>query len=442
MAINLLSDAKIRDAKPEVRASKDKARPDAALKPRLTKLSDGGGLMLWIEPNGAKRWRFGYRFPGLGKNGEPKLLQKQLAIGTYPETTIKEARAARDAARKSLTAGIDPAQQKRAVKLARALANANTFQSVAAEVVEKKRNEKKSASTMEKVEYLLGLAAPLAQRPIGEIEAPEILATLQQVERRGRFDTAHRLRGFIGEVFRRAVATGRAKNDPTPALRGVLTTPTRGRMAAITNAEELGGLLRAIDGYGGAPETRLALQLLSLTFVRPGELRMAEWSEFDLDGAVWTIPAARMKMRREHRVPLSRQALAIIRELRSISRGGKYIFPGRTISRPMSENGMSAALRYMGFPANAHCPHGFRSSASSLLNAARTPSTNNRGEPQAVRRMWDADAIELQLAHVNGDATRRAYNRDDFWLERCEMMRWWADYLDQLRGNAGVERAA
>ena len=448
-ATNLLTDAKIRDAKPVVRASKfnDKNRPaDNREIPRLTKLSDGAGLTLWIEPGGAKRWRFSYRFPGLDKNGEPKLLQKQLAIGTYPETTLKEARAARDAARKSLTAGIDPSQQKRATRLAQALANASTFAAVAKELVEKKRNEKKSASTMEKIEWLLGLAMPtLGARPIGEIEAPEILATLRQVERRGKFNTVHRLRALIGEVFRYAMADGRAKSDPTYALRAALTTPKRQNRPAITDSEGLGALLRAIDGYRGSPEMALALRLLALTFVRPGELRQAEWSEFDLDAEVpvWTIPAAKMKMRRAHRVPLSRQAVEIVRELRALSRGGKYLFPGqRTISRPMSENGMSAALRYLGFSKETHCPHGFRSSASSMLNAARTAPKSPKGEPQAVRRMWDADAIELQLAHVNGDATRRAYNRDDFWEERVEMMRWWANFLDDLRDNAGVEQAA
>jgi integrase len=446
MAMNNLTDAKIRDAKPVIRASKDKKRPDDRLVERLTKMNDGAGLALWVEPGGAKRWRFAYRFPGRDKNGEPKLLQKMLTLGSYPETSLKEARAARDAARKLLAAGVDPSRNKRATRLARALANANTFSAVAAELVEKKRNGKKSPSTMEKVEWLLGLATPtLGARPIAEITAPEILATLQQIERRGKYNTANRLRALIGEVFRRAVATGRASNDPTVALRDQLTTTKAQPRAAIIEAQDFGGLLLAIDGYRGAPETRLAMQLLALTFVRPGELRAAEWSEFDLDAEqpTWIIPANKMKMKREHKIPLAPQSVAIVRELRVLARGGKYLFPGgRTITRPMSENAMSSALRYMGFSKDEHCPHGFRSSASSMLNAARTPPTNAKGEPQPVRRMWDADAIELQLAHVDSNAVRRVYARDDFWQERCELMAWWADRCDEMRANVGVARAA
>ena len=301
---------------------------------------------------------------------------------------------------------------------------------------------------------VVGLAMPtLGARPIAEIEAPEVLATLRIIERRGRYDTAHRLRAIIGEVFRYAVADGRAKNDPTIALRGALTTVTKERRPAIIEPEPLGQLLRAIDGYRGTPETRLALRLLAYVFVRSGELRHAEWSEFDLDGEqpVWTISAAKMKMKREHRVPLSWQAVETIRELRALSRGGKYLFPGgRTVARPMSENAMSAAMRRMGYGKDEVCPHGFRSSASSLLNAARTPTKDADGKPLkdadgkpiSPRRLWDADAIELQLAHVDGNAVRRVYNRDDLWLERVEMMQWWADYLDELRANVGVARAA
>jgi integrase len=444
--MNNLTDAKIRAAKPVVRASKDPTRPDDRPLPRLTKLSDGAGLTLWIEPNGARRWRFSYRFPGLDKDGQPKLLQKSLALGSFPEVGLKEARAGRDAARKLLAAGIDPSQHKRATRAARALANANTFAAVAAELVEKKRREEKSASTMEKVEWLLGLALPaLGARPIAEIEAPEVLAALQQIERRGKYNTAHRLRALIGEVFRRAVATGRASNDPTLALRDALTTPKKQHRPAIIEPEGFGRLLSAIDGYRGAPETRLALQLLALTFVRPGELLGAEWEEFDIDAEqpVWVIPASRMKMRREHKVPLSRQAVEIVRELRMLSRGGKYLFPGaRSTTRPMSENCMNAALRYMGISKDVHCPHGFRSSFSSLANAARTPAKDAEGRPMIPRRMWDADAIELQSARVNGDAVRRIYCRDDFMAERREMIQWWSNKCDELRENAGVSRAA
>jgi integrase len=271
------------------------------------------------------------------------------------------------------------------------------------------------------------------------------LTVLRQIEKRGRFDTAHRLRALIGEVFRRAVADGRAKIDPTPDLRDQLTTPTRTPHPAITKPDEFGGLLRAIDGYRrGAPETRLALQLLALTFVRPDELRWARWDEFDLGGAeaTWTLPAERMKMRREHKVPLSRQAVEIVRELRALSRGGAFLFPGRTTARPMSESCLSAALHYMGIPKDVHCPHGFRSSFSSIANAARTPAKDADGRPLIPRRMWDSDAIELQSSRVNGGAVRRVYCREDFMAERREMMQWWANYLDTLRADVKMKEVA
>jgi integrase len=246
-------------------------------------------------------------------------------------------------------------------------------------------------------------------------------------------------------VFRYAMADKRAKSDPAHALRAVLVKPTRTPHPAITKPNEFGGLLRAIDGYRrAAPETRLALRLLALTFVRPDELRWARWNEFDLGGAepLWVIPASRMKMRREHKVPLSRQAIEIVRELRALSRGGAFLFPGRTTARPMSESCLSAALHYMGISKDVHCPHGFRSSFSSMANAVRTPAKDADGRPMTPRRMWDSDAIELQLAHVNGGAVRRAYCRDDFMAERREMMRWWANYLDTLRADVKMKEVA
>lgn len=435
--LNMLNELRIRNAKPKVRSAKgsrgkelDAPTPEQLqIAPRLNKLSDGGGLTLWVMPDGEKYWRFAYRFPGQ-KNGQPKLLQKSLALGRYPQTTLAEARAARDAARKLLAAGIDPSQNKRSVRAAQAVAQANTFAIVAKELIDKKRREGCAAATLEKVEWLVGLAAPLAARPISEITAPEILATLQTVEARGRHETARRLRSTIGEVFRRAVSTGRAQGDPTTVLRGALTTPQVQHRPAIIERKAFGELLRAIDGYQGAPETRLALQLLSLTFVRPGELRTAEWSEFDLDAEqpTWIIPAAKMKMRIEYRVPLAPRAVAIIRELRTLSRGGKYVFPGgRTITRPMSENAMNAALRRMGYGKDEACPHGFRATASSMLNESK---------------LFHGDAIERALAHVEGNAVRKAYARAFFWEERIQLMQWWADRCDEMRANVEVARAA
>ncbi len=291
-----LSDAKIRAAKPGA---------------QLVKPSDCGGLQLWVTPDGAKRWRLAYRLAGA---------QKALAIGVYPATGLREARDAREAAKRLLGEGQDPAFVKKLAKATKATASANTFEAIVAEFLDKKRREGKAVRTMRKVEWLLSFAHPaIGPRPIAEIGAAEVLAALRGVESRGRLETARRLRATIGEVFRFAVATGRAENDPTGALRGALATPTVNHRAAIIEPKAFGGLLRAIAGYDGAPETRAALELLALTFVRPGELRAAEWAEFDLDAAVWAIPAEKMKMKHPHRVPLAPRAVAILRELQGLT---------------------------------------------------------------------------------------------------------------------------
>ena len=309
--------------------------------------------------------------------------------------------------------------------------SANTFAAIAEELLEKKRREEKADRTLEKMEWLIRLATPaLGARPIREISAADVLAVLQLHERRGHHETAKKLRGVIGQVFRFAIATTRAEDDPTFALRGALTTPKVKHRAAITEPKAFGGLLRAVAGYDGQPETRLALQMLALTFVRPGELRTAEWSEFNLDAdePVWEIPAEKMKMRRPHRVPLAKQAVTILRELHEMTGQGRYLFPSElTSTRPMSENTLNVALRRMGYTKEEHTSHGFRSSASSLLNASG---------------LWHADAVERQLAHIDRDATRRAYARDPHWDERVRLMRWWADRCDELRADVGTARAA
>lgn len=392
-----LSDLAIRTAKPG---------------PNLVKLSDGGGLQLWISPDGAKRWRLAYRFAGN---------QKALALGVYPATSLREAREARDEAKRLLDEGKDPSLEKRLAKAAKVAASTNTFDdALAAELLDKKRREGKAETTIAKLEWLMSLARPaIGARPIREITAPEILTALRTVESRGRHETALRLRATIGEVFRYAVATGRAEADPTSALKGALTAPTVQHRAAIIEPKALGGLLRAIAAYEGSPETRAALELLALTFVRPGELRAAEWAEFDLDAAVWSIPAEKMKMKRPHRVPLAPRALAILRELQTITGHGKFLFPSvRSAARCMSENTINAALRRMGFAKDEMTGHGFRAVASSLQNESGK---------------WNADAIEAQLAHVENDAVRRAYHRADYWIERVSMMSFWADQLDKLR---------
>jgi integrase len=379
--------------------------------PTIVKLSDGGGLQLWLTPDGAKRWRLAYRFGGV---------QKVLAIGVYPEIGLRDAREAREAARKNLALGRDPSQLKRVAKAAKIEAGRNSFAAIAEDLLEKKRRDGKAAATLRKFEWFTGFALPaLGSRPIGEISAREVLTVLKEVEARGTHETARKLRTAIGDVFRYAIATARAENDPTTALRGALVTPTVTPRAAIVAPNAFGGLLRAIEDYQGAIETKTALELLALTFVRPGELRAAEWVEFDLDTAVWEIPAARMKMRRAHRVPLAARAVTIINELRNSTAQGKFLFPSvRSVARCMSENTLNAALRRMGFKNQEMTSHGFRASASSMLNESG---------------LWNPDAIERQLAHVDRDSVRRAYARAEFWDERVRMMTWWAERCDQLR---------
>jgi integrase len=377
----------------------------------IVKLSDGGGLQLWITSDGAKRWRLAYR---LGRT------QKTLALGVYPALGLREARQRRDDAKQLLADGQDPSAAKKLASEAKAAAGANTFAAIASELLEKKRREGKTPKTIAKLEWLLGLALPfIGQTAIVELKAPEILTVLSRIEARGKHETATRLREIIGGVFRFAVATGRAKADPTGALKGALTTPRVTHRAAIIDPKAYGALLRAIAGYEGAPETRVALELLSLTFVRPGELRAAEWAEFDLDAATWAIPAEKMKMKRPHRVPLAPRAAALLRELQAMTGHGRYLFPSvRSADRCMSENTINAALRRLGFAQDEMTGHGFRSAASSMLNESG---------------LWNADAIERQLAHVDNDSVRRAYARADFWDERVRMMGWWAEKCAEMQ---------
>lgn len=388
------------------------AKPSA----KISKLSDAGGLQLWLSPEGGKYWRFAYRFDGK---------QKVLALGIYPLVTLREARTARDAAKRDLAAGRDPNQQKKLNRLGAEAAATHTFKALTVEVLAKKAREGKAERTLGKLEWLLGLATPdLGPRPISAITAPEVLAVLRQVEGRGRLETATRLRAVIGEVFRYAIATGKAETDPTFALRGALTTPTTIHRAAIVEAVPFGGLLRAIDTYEGTPEVRAALQLLALTFVRPGELRNAAWSEFDLEAGLWIIPAGRMKMKRAHRIPLAPQAVAVLKGVHAVTGRAALLFPSvRSPARCMSENTINAALRRLGYGKDEMTGHGFRAAACSLLNESGK---------------WNADAIEAQLAHVENNSIRRAYARADFWEERVAMMAYWADRLDAMRRGAEV----
>jgi integrase len=388
----------------------------AKVEGKITKLSDGGGLQLWVTGDGAKRWRLAYRYAGG---------QKVLAIGVYPDVGLKEARTARQDAKRLLSEGIDPSSAKKRAKAAQASSAANTFEAISAELVDKKRREGKAANTVGKSEWLLSLALPaIGTRPIKEIAAPDILAVLRKVESRGKLETAKRLRATIGQVFRYAVATGRADADPTGALAGAIASPVVRHRAAIVGPKAYGALLRSIVSYEGSPETLAALELLALTFVRPGELRAAEWSEFDLDAALWSIPEEKMKMRRPHRVPLAPRAVAILLDLNTITGRGRFLFPSvRSATRCMSENTINAALRRLGFRQDEMTAHGFRSAASSILNESG---------------LWNPDAIERQLAHVDNDGVRRAYARADFWDERVRMMNWWADKCEELRRGGMV----
>ena len=378
---------------------------------RPVKLSDGGGLHLLVTPSGSRLWRMHYRFAGK---------QKTLSFGAYPDVSLARARAKRGQAKELLAAGTDPGVKARLDKLARQASALNSFGHIADELLAKLAREGRADATLKKSAWLLGLARPLlGDRPISEIIAAEVLAALRKVERRGRFESARRLRSTIGSVFRYAIATARAERDPTIALRGALITPIVKPRPAVTDPRALGALLRAIDGFDGQPTTHAALKLMALLFPRPGELRAAEWSEFNLDAAVWTIPASRAKMRRPHRVPLAPQAIGILHDLRAITGNGKLVFPCvRTILRPISENTLNAGLRRIGYSKDEATAHGFRATASTLLNESGK---------------WNPDAIERQLSHVEGNAIRRAYARGEHWDERVRMMTWWADYLDSLK---------
>lgn len=392
----------------EVRTAKAVAKP--------MKLFDGGGLHLRIDPKGSKLWRLAYRFCGK---------EQTLSFGPYPTVSLKEARAKRDAAKALLAEGIDPGQHRKIEKLTKAVSNATTFKAVADEHVEKLKREGRAPATVGKTEWLLSLALPkLGDRPISELTAAEVLAVLKPIETRGNLESAKRLRATIGAVCRFAIATARATNDPTSALKGALLSPKVKHRPAITEPSALGELLRAIDGFTGQPATVAALKLLPHVFTRPGELRMAEWSEFDLDKAVWTVPAVRTKMRREHLVPLSTQALAILKALQPITGAGRLVFPGtRTVQRPISENTLNAALRRLGYAQDEVTSHGFRATASTLLNESGK---------------FSPDAIERALAHQDPDPVRRAYARGAYWAERVEMAQWWSDHLDTLKAGGKV----
>ncbi len=380
---------------------------------KARKLSDGGGLHLLVQPRGAKLWRLAYRFAGK---------QKLLSFGIYPAVSLADARARREVAKKYLADGSDPAVQREIEKRSREV----TFRLVAEELIRKMQREGRAAATLTKTRWLLEFAfASFGDNPITKITAPELLLALRRIESRGRYETARRLRSTCSMVFRYAISTARAERDPTVDLRGALTTPKVKHRAAITEPDGIGALLRVIDGYDGHMTIRLALLLAPLVFVRPGELRHAEWNELDLDNAEWRIPPEKTKMGRPHRVPLSRQAIVILRQLQPITGSGRWLFPSvRSVKRPISENTLNAALRRLGYTSSEMCAHGFRAMAATRLNEMSR---------------WNPDAIERQLGHVEKNSVRRAYTHGaEFWTERVTLMQVWADYLDGLRGAEKV----
>jgi len=398
----MLTDTAIRKAK-------------SASKPQ--RLFDGGGLYLEVSPAGGKLWRWKYRIGGK---------EKRLALGIYPDTSLAEARDRRDDARKLLANGIDPGEVKKVAKAERieaAAVAADTFEAVAREWM---KRQDVAEVTANKNRWILEtfLFPELGRLPIASITPRVLLDALRKIEEAGKLDTASRAKIKAGQVFRYAILEGKAESDPTASLRGALKASKPAHHAAVTDPVRMGELLRAIDGFTGQFVTLAALKLAPLVFVRPGELRHAEWAEFDLDGAIWRIPGEKMKMKAAHLVPLSAQAVAILRELYALTGGGRYVFPGlRTASRPMSENTVNAALRRLGYSKEEMTGHGFRSMAATRLNEMG----------------WNPDAIERQLAHAESNKVREAYTHAAQYLdERKRMMQGWADYLDALRAGGDV----
>lgn len=397
-----LSDTAIRNAKPDIKPHK---------------LYDDGGLFLFVTTSGGKLWRLKYRNGGK---------EKVLSFGAYPDVSLKGAREKRDEARKLIAEGIDPAAEKKRKAVAAAIAADNTFKALANEFIEKRMRDGMTPVTISKARWIASLLEPrLGQMPISEIEPFEVLAVLKEVESRGTHETAKRMRAFAARVFRYAIITGRARHNPAADLGEALISPKVKHHAAILDPQAVGALLRAIEDYDGNVTTKLALRLAPHVFVRPGELRHAEWSEIDFGAAVWRIPAVKMKMRQEHAVPLSRQSIDILKEGEVVRGHSKFVFPAlRTWLRPMSENTLNAALRRMGYGHEEMTSHGFRSTASTLLNESGK---------------WSPDAIERALAHKDNDNVRAAYHRGTHWAERVRMAQWWSDYLDCLKDNNGPD---
>ena len=384
-------------------------------KPAGDKHTDGDGMYLLVKAGG-KYWRMD--FTHLAK-------RKTLALGVYPEVSLAKARQRRDKARELLADGIDPSTAKKADKQAKADAAANTFEMVARDWLAKTAADRMPTTQDKITSWLEKDVIPfIGKKPMSTIGPRDVLAALRKMEARGALDSVQRVKQVCGQVFRYAVAEGSAERDVTQDLKGALAKPTAGHFAAITEPKQVGDLMRSIFDYVGHPTTITALKLSPLVFVRPGELRTMEWAEVDLDAAEWRIPGSKMKMKVDHLVPLSKQALELLRGVQPVTGHGRYVFPSlRTGERPMSENTINAALRGMGYSAEVHSAHGFRAMARTIMDEVL-------GER--------VDLIEHQLAHAVKDPNGRAYNRTAHLPARRVMMQTWADYLDKLRIGADV----
>lgn len=387
----------------------DTSCKNAKLSEKARKISDGGGLYLEVMPTGSKYWRLKYRFDGK---------EKRLAFGVYPEVSLREARDKRDEARKQIASGVDPSQSKKLAKLTQHINRANSFEALAQEWHENKTltwTPRHSHYVMQRLKA--DIFPLLGSRPISDITAPELLAVLKIIEKRGAIEIAHRALQTCGQIFRYAIVTGRAVRDVSSDLRGALKTRKAENYKRLQE-NELPEFFAKLETYEGDLKTKLAIKLLVLTFVRTGELRGARWDEIDLDKAEWRIPAERMKMRDPHIVPLSQQAIATIKELEPLSRHTDFLFPSHTTIKHMSENTILYALYRMGYHSRA-TGHGFRATASTILN----------------EHDFRSDVIERQLAHAERNKVRASYNHAQYLKERREMMQWWGDYLDGVRAE-------
>ncbi len=401
--INKLTDSTVKAAKPEGQ--------------KRRKLADGGGLTLVVKPE-SKVWWFRYRFAGK---------EKTFSLGSYPETSLKSARAGRDNARQLLDQNKDPVTHRRSESAKNLSANANTFQAVSEDWLKLQKGQLSDSTISVTHNRLTNWIYPhLGSLPITDIEPPLALQVLRKIEAKGKHETAHRMRQRISQIYRFAISEGRATRDPTADLRGILKAVPAKNRAAIVKPEELAKLLLAIDAYAGQPTTCAALQLAPLVFLRPGELRLAAWSEIDLDAGIWTVPGKRMKgtvkakragLVPDHRIPLSPQAIEILKPLKQLTGHRPYVFESVRPGRPMSGNTVNTALKSMGFDGATMVGHGFRATASTLLHEMG----------------WPPEIIELQLAHRQRNQVAAAYNRSARIDERTKMMRQWADYLDNLK---------